>query len=114
MPVLMPVRGGCVIHRCQNKNPIERLTSGCELRHALEVSARRILKKSETQLSWDQKNQNSTELRPASEKTVGFRLLAQARPVAYVAGAHEVGGGWADDKARIERMCISLLMSKNL
>ena len=27
--------------------------------------------------------------------------------------SHEIGGG-ADEKARIERMCISLLMSKNL
>ena len=36
-------RGGCVVHRCQNKNPRERLTSGCEWRHALEVRGRRIL-----------------------------------------------------------------------
>ena len=30
--------------------------------------------------------------------------------------SHEMGAGgcWADDKARIERMCIALLMSKNL
>ena len=47
------------------------------------------------------------------EKTVGFRLLAEARPVVFVAGATRDGVG-ADEKARIERMCISLLMSKNL
>ena len=51
MQVLTRTRGGCVVHRCQNKNPIERLTSGCEWRHAPE--ARRgfweILKKS---VSW--------------------------------------------------------------
>ena len=39
----MRARGGCVVHRCQNKNPIERLTSGCEWRHAPEARARRIL-----------------------------------------------------------------------
>ena len=52
MQVLTRARGGCVIHRCQNKNPIERLTSGCEWRHVPEVCARRIwgiLKKS---VSW--------------------------------------------------------------
>ena len=47
------------------------------------------------------------------EKTVGFRLLAEAGPVAFVAGATNVGGG-VDEKAKIERMCISLLISKNL
>ena len=45
------------------------------------------------------------------EKTVGFRLRAEVRPVAFVAGAARDGG---DEKARIERMCISLLMSKSL
>ena len=47
--VLTRSRGGCVVHRCQNKNPIERLTSGCEWRHAPEARVRRIwwiLKKS--------------------------------------------------------------------
>ena len=47
------------------------------------------------------------------KKMVGFRLFAEARPVAFVAGATRVGGE-ADGKARIERMCISLLMLKNL
>ena len=40
------------------------------------------------------------------EKTVGFRLLAEARPVAFVAGAARDCG--ADGKASIERSCISL------
>ena len=39
--VLTRVRGGCVVHWCQNKNPIERLTSGCEWRHAPEARTRR-------------------------------------------------------------------------
>ena len=30
-------RGGCVVHRCQNRDPIERLTSGCGWRHAPEA-----------------------------------------------------------------------------
>ena len=87
--VLTRAHGGCVVYRCQNKNPIERLTSGCEWRHVPEGRARRILgilKKSE--LSW---------VLP-QEKTVGFRLLAEARPVAFVAGATRVGWG-ADGKA---------------
>ena len=37
MQVLTRVREGCVVHRCQNKNPRERLTSGCEWRHAPEA-----------------------------------------------------------------------------
>ena len=36
-------RRGCVVRRCQNKNPKERLTGGCEKRHATEARARRIL-----------------------------------------------------------------------
>ena len=31
-----------------------------------------------------------------------------------MAGATRVGGEQADEKARIERLCLSLLMSKNL
>ena len=42
MQVLTRVRGRCVVHRCQNKNPIERLTSGCEWHHAPEAHAQRI------------------------------------------------------------------------
>ena len=51
MQVLTRVRGGCVVHRCQNKNPRERLTSGCEWRHAPEACGGfwEILKKS---VSW--------------------------------------------------------------
>ena len=41
------------------------------------------------------------------EKMVGFHLLAGT----FVAGATRVGGG-ADEKTRIERLCLSLLMSK--
>ena len=52
MQVLTRTWGGCVVHRCQNKNPIERLTRGCEWRHTPEAGVRRIwgiLKKS---VSW--------------------------------------------------------------
>ena len=41
------------------------------------------------------------------EKTVGFRLLAEARPVALWRVPHVLGGG-TDGKASIERLCISL------
>ena len=58
----------------------------------------------------------SVELKTRHQtRRVDFCLLAEARPVAFVAGATRVGGGGrADGKTRIERMCISLLMSKNL
>ena len=74
-----------VVHRCQNKNPIERLTSGCEWHHAPEARALRIWGDFEivSKLSW---------VLPR-EKTVGFRLLAEARLVAFVAGATRDGGG---------------------
>ena len=78
MQVLTRVGGGCVVHRCQNKNQIERLTSGCECCHAPEARAGGILgilKKSEG--SW---------VLPR-EKTVGFHLLA----VPHVLGG---GGRW--------------------
>ena len=68
--VLTRVQGGCVVHRCQNKNPIESLTSGCEWRHAPEACARRILGILKKSVSW-------VEFL-AREKTVGFRLLAEA------------------------------------
>ena len=99
--VLTRVREGCVVHSCQNKNPIERLTSGCEWRHAPEAHACggfwRILKKS---VSW-------------VESCLERRRLAFAcslRPDEFA----RYGEVCADEKARIERMCISLLMSKNL
>ena len=82
--VLTRTRGGCVVHRCQNKNQIERLTSGCEWRHALEARARGGF--------WGfWKSQSSWDL--PREKTVGFRLLAEARPVAFATGTHEMGRG---------------------
>ena len=43
-------------------------------------------------------------------RTVGIRLLAET----FVAGVARVGLREADEKARIERLCLSLLMSKNL
>ena len=47
------------------------------------------------------------------KKKSDFRLLAEARPVVLWRVPHVLEAG-ADGKARIERMCISLLMSKNL
>ena len=76
----MRTRGGCVVHRCQNKNLIERLTSWCEWRHALEVRVWRILgilKK-------------SVELSPASGKD-GWLLLARGG-LGQV--PHEMGCRW--------------------
>ena len=80
MQVLTRMRRWCVIHKCQNKNPIEKLTSGCEWRHAPEASTRRIwgiLKK-------------SIELSPASGKD-GWLSLAR-RGLGQV--SHEMGGRW--------------------
>ena len=42
------------------------------------------------------------------EKTVGFRLLAEARPVALWRVPHVLAGVVADGKVIIERLCISL------
>ena len=98
MQVLTRVRGGCVVHRCQNKNPIERLTSGCEWRHAPEARAQRIwgiLKKS---VSWVDSCLGRRQLAFAWSPKPGQWPLWQV--------PHEMGVG-ADGKARIERMCIS-------
>ena len=84
MQVLTRTRGGCVVHRCQNKNPIERLTSGCEWRHATEAQAWRIwgiLKKSVSRV----------------ESCLGRRRLTFAcsrGPWAGVARDCGVGGRW--------------------
>ena len=44
------------------------------------------------------------------EKTVGFRLLTEARPVALWRMPHKLGG--ADGKASIERLCLSPYVEK--
>ena len=64
------MRGRCVVHRCQNKNPIERLTSGCEWRYAPEARMRRILGILKKSVSW-------VETRHRMRR-VDFRLLAEA------------------------------------
>ena len=74
---------GCVVRRCQNKNLIERLTSGCEWRHASEARARRIwgiLKK-------------SVELRPASEEDGWLSLARRSQVSGLWRVPHEMGGG---------------------
>ena len=82
MQVLTHAQGGCVVHRCQNKKPRERLTSGCEWRPAPEARGGfwNIWK---SQLSW---------VLPL-EKTVGFRLPAEARPEALGWCRTRWGGG---------------------
>ena len=64
--MLTRVRGGCVVHRCQNKNP---RTRGCEWRHAPEAGAKDwggVLKKGQLVESCGPK------------KKVDFCLLAEA------------------------------------
>ena len=70
----------------------------CEWRYAPEARGGfwEILKKSKRRVeNW------------TPNETVDFRLLTET----FVAGARRVGVG-ADKKARIERLCLSLLMSK--
>ena len=88
-------RAGRMCHRCQNKNPRERLTSGCEWRHAPEARAEDFEK-----VSW-------VEFL-ARKKTIDFHLHAEARPVALWRVRTWLGGGGADEKVIIERLCISL------
>ena len=78
----------------------------CKWRHAPEARAEDF-EKSQWILGILKKSVNLPR-----EKTVGFRLHAETRPVALWRVPHVLGG--ADGKARIERMCISLLLSKNL
>ena len=83
------------------KIKIPDLTRRCEWRNAPEVRAQ--------DFGDFEKGQLVGFL--ARKKKVDFRLLAEARPVALWRVPHVLG---ADGKARIEKMCISLLMSKNL
>ena len=90
MQVFTHVCGGCVIHRCQNKNP---RTRGCEWRHAPEACVEDFGGFEKSQLSW--------VLWPEEE---GWLSLARS---GLVAGAAR-GGGGTDGKVIIERLCISL------
>ena len=97
MQVLTRARGGCVVHRCQNKNPIERLTSGCEWSHAPEARTRRIwgiLKKS---VNWFENKTPDEKGRLSG--------LAEARQICARRAPHKMVG--ADGKASIERLCLS-------
>ena len=88
--VLTRTRGGCVVHRCQNKNP---RTRKCEWRHALEACAEDLGGFEKSELSW--------ALRSEEE---GWLSLARS---GLVSGAQRVGGG-ANEKASIERLGLSL------
>ena len=73
-----------VTQRCHNNPDVKRgLESVNDITH--RKRARRILgfwKSQLVELSWDLPR----------EKTVGFRLVAEVRPVAFVAGATRIGG----------------------
>ena len=89
-------RNGRVTQRCHNSPDGKR---GYRVRVTSRTgSVRRILKK-------------LFELSPASGEDCWLSLARGG----LATGVHEMGGGGgADGKARIERMCIALLMSKNL
>ena len=77
--MLTRARGGWIVHRCQNKkSQIEKLTSGCEWRHAPEAHAE------------DFGDFEKSELSPASEED-GWLSLARR---GLVSGAHVVWGRW--------------------
>ena len=83
--VLTRTRGGCIVHRCQNKNPIERLTSGCEWRHAPEARAEDFGEFWKSQLF---------ELRHASGEDGWLSLARRSQAIwLFVAGATRVGRG---------------------
>ena len=82
------MRGGCVVHRCQNKNP---RTRGCEWRHEPEARAE----------DFGDFEKVSCVLWSEEE---GWLSLARS---VLLADATRVGVG-ADEKASIERLCISL------
>ena len=90
----MCVWGGCVIHRCQNKNP---RTRGCEWCHAPEACA-------EDFRAFEKK---SVELSSALEEEGRLSLACRG----LVVGATRVGG-WADGKASIKRLCLSPYVEK--
>ena len=77
--VLTRVRGGCVVHSCQNKNPRERLTSGCEWRHAPEARGG----------FWEIWKSQLVELSPASGEDDWVSLAREA----LWRVPHEMGGG---------------------
>ena len=80
MQVLTRAQQGCVVHRCQNKNP---RTRGCEWRHAPEVRAEDL--GDCEKVSWVE------SCRP--KKKADFRLLTEARPVALWRVPHVLWGG---------------------
>ena len=88
-------RGGCVVHRCQNKNPIERLTNGGEWRHAPEVRGG----------FWEIRKSQLVELSPASGED-GWLSLArrsQARGLGQV--THEMGDRWKSQNRKNVYLC---------
>ena len=90
-------RGGCVVHRCQNKNPIERLTSGREWRHAPEVRAWRILGILKKSVSWVE-NWTLDENGWLSLARGGFRQVS-----------HE---SWGQMKKPEQKECVSLSLCR--
>ena len=103
--VLTRARGGCVVHRCQNKNPIERWTSGCEWRHAPEAHARSIL-------GILKKSVSRVELSSASGEDGWLSGLAAARQICVLRAPHEMGGGGRWQSQNRENLYLSPLNSK--
>ena len=95
--VLTRARGGCVVHRCQNQNPGERLTSGCKWRHAPEARAEDFGDfEKVVELSWELDTEREGSIFGARWGQTNLRAKGTTRD-----------GGWADGKVIIERLCIS-------
>ena len=78
--VLTRVRGGCVVHRCQNKNPGERMTSGCEWRHAPEARGG-FGGFWKSQLSWELDTEREESTFGARRGQTNLRATGAARDV---------------------------------
>ena len=100
----MRTRRGCVIQRYRNKNPRWKIWPEDVNDVMHRKRARRILGIWEKSVSWVL----------ASEEEGWLSGLAEIRRVVCSGVPRVVVGGGADGKVSIERLCITLLMSKNL
>ena len=105
MQVFTHLRRGCVIQRCQNKNTRYELRPG-------DVSD--VTHRKRGQRIWGFEKKQLVEFLPSNERV---EIQTWTRPDDFVRYGHrELVGLTADDvKAdSIERLCLSLLVSKNL
>ena len=79
------------------------LASACDVTHRKRMEDLGDLKKSVIRVENETPNEKGR-----------LSGLAKARRICVLRAPHEMGGGGQMKKARIERMCISLLISKNL